>query len=295
MEGISNSPPDSSPSSPSSTIVSLETNQPTESSSIETIKGVAEYNRLKPETLALVAQHSDKYLCNQALGCWINWWLCAPQEPKSVANCPLTFAAAHLFETRARSLLVSSDMLRDLPFDFSMEWSKNEILDTIPDQVKDILQEQISQAKTTISEMIHRIGWTLNGDMVFFAYEKTIVYRRGQVFTHRVRKCSTCRSRLMHQKLCTNDVRFNEYFKAMDNAFLWPVMEYHHNLSSISDKIKGMARSLEPGSSHKYQGGVLCPLRVKMRELSDSVELLINNVKIRIPGKDGRSFRDSIR
>ncbi|KAK2601537.1 hypothetical protein QQS21_004922 [Conoideocrella luteorostrata] len=233
---------------------------------------------IKPQLLAKVAQHSDKYQCNLSLQPWISYWVRNVQGLSGIEEFGLMLTAAYFFRIQQHFSEMSATVIRNIPIDFDAVWAEHDIIGYLPQFVKDELKTHIYSVIDDIRFEVESVEGSLRDAPGGFLMQRQYCLTCEGFHPANARQCYPGDNEDPYDEMCTNQGRIAEYFDILRRRHLWPTRSAFR-YRSIAELVTAIGNMESETEKHKCAGGLSCPLITEIRLLYIKVKNRVENIK----------------
>ncbi|KAH0591898.1 hypothetical protein MHUMG1_10343 [Metarhizium humberi] len=236
-------------------------------------RGQEDYHQLQPHMILKVADHCDKYACEQPFMPWITQWLQKIPTHGSVRDYDCLLTAAYVFGAEQHLKAISVAAVQNLPLNFGFE-SPGTL--RLPDLMREKIMIQMKHIAELIRNQIELAHDTLRHTTSFYIMtnEPEVCLECDRIMPYGAMKCHPCRNSNLQRRLCTNRTRSSDYLDFLASVNLWPTA-----IAFSGWSVADIAKKLNEAnfkSLPRCSGGKECPLRVVLKDLIAEIQKIVN-------------------
>ncbi|KAE8136573.1 hypothetical protein BDV38DRAFT_249286 [Aspergillus pseudotamarii] len=233
-------------------------------------------NPITAEAFAVLAIQCNKYDCIRAICPWTFKWFSDLEAIKTAEEYCYLLLAAHFFRSEEQFRKISARAQVQLSSSFCVKWETLEIMDLLPDDMKNELVDRIENLLNGIHAELQAVEDLLRKSQKYYIMDGLVCPNCARTHPSEARKCHPCKNGDLITKYCNSDSRIAEYFAILGKANLWPSVEPFQSCSAteIALRISQSAQILR----HSCQG-LWCPLQSELNMLVRKVNGIIGSVK----------------
>ncbi|KAE8359907.1 hypothetical protein BDV27DRAFT_168241 [Aspergillus caelatus] len=239
-------------------------------------QGPRQDSPITAEAFAILAIHCNKYDCIRAIFPWTFKWFNDLESIKTTEQYGYLLLAAHFFRSAEQFRKISARAQVQLSSSFCVKWETLEIMDLLPDAMKNKLMDRIEKLLSKIHTELQAVEVLLRKSQKYYIMDGMVCANCARTHPVGARKCHPCKNSDLITKYCSSDSRIAEYFATLGKANLWPSVEPFQSCSAteIALRISQSAQILR----HSCQAPE-CPLQSELDMLVRKINGAIGSVK----------------
>ncbi|ROT35416.1 hypothetical protein SODALDRAFT_284129 [Sodiomyces alkalinus F11] len=235
-----------------------------------------EYTTMKPEKLAAIALHCNKYQCTNALRPWLHLWLDSEKVPKAY-DIGFLLSAAFFFEDAKHFRRISALAIRHVDIVTASLWQEQDVTALMATELHSMIIQSVRLLLDRLQGIMHSGEEMLEGSLRGYEMAGRVCDQCGRKHPETAKKCHPCGTSEIHKVYCTSQSRVAEYFILLRQNNLWPsVTRFRDSAAATLAAQFGTAAS---ACRHQCSAGSECPLRTMLDRVSREMNRVLDNIQ----------------